>query len=648
DPSAPGSFPNPRSGGACAVDPDGAVTEAAEGNNACSDTMTITDVPDLTLTKTNDTSGVGEVGTPFTWSLRVDNGGGAAASFSSSDPILIDNLPSSGLAYGTPSVSSSSGLTGTVGCTIVASNLACSATTAVTLAAGGHVTVSFTATPSADGTYDNPRSGGGCLVDDDFLISESDESNNTCSDSVVVAPLLPDLEAVKSNDVGGAGAVGVAFTWTIAVSNSGTGEALFAAGEVVLRDDLPAGATYGAFTVGSSSGLGGGGTLTCSEAADVLTCAASGGTVTIAPGGGFSVAGAATPTAAGLLTNPAAGGVCAVDPGSVVDEQDESDNECGDALVVAGPDLTVAKSNDGGGTAEIGVPFSWTLTVENAGAGVADFAVGEILLRDDLPPGATYGAFTAGSLTGISGAGSLACGVAADVLTCTASGGGVRVEPGGGFAVAGPVTPTESGMLENPPAAGVCAVDPDGRVAEDDEANNECSDDVVVSAPDLVVGKTAEVGPRLQLGDVIVFTLSYLNQGNRDAAGTVLTETVPALTEFVPAQSTAGWSCAPDDTAGSTCELTVGTVAPGDGGSAEFAVRVVAGDPGDLIENIASIADDGSNGDDANPADNEASVAVAIGIAIPTLGEWGLVILVLLLAAMAVRRIRLGNAAAQP
>jgi hypothetical protein len=42
-PAGPGTLVNPRSGGTCAVDPDGALSEINEGNNDCSDSVEVID-----------------------------------------------------------------------------------------------------------------------------------------------------------------------------------------------------------------------------------------------------------------------------------------------------------------------------------------------------------------------------------------------------------------------------------------------------------------------------------------------------------------------------------------------------------------------------------------------------------------------------
>src|SRR6185503_10662687 len=85
-------------------------------------------------------------------------------------------------------------------------------------------------------------------------------------------------------------------------------------------------------------------------------------------------------------------------------------------------------------------------------------------------------------------------------------------------------------------------------------------------------------------------------------------DVVPASTTFNAGASTAGWSCTPNNNAGSTCTLAVGTLAAG-GGNQTATVTVVnpVGAGVSQISNTASIADDGTNGADPTPGDNSGS-----------------------------------------
>ena len=139
----------------------------------------------------------------------------------------------------------------------------------------------------------------------------------------------------------------------------------------------------------------------------------------------------------------------------------------------------------------------------------------------------------------------------------------------------------------------------------------------VDAAPDLQVTKN-DGGITAQPGDTISYTLVYTNAGDQNAAGVVLTETVPANSSFSPAASSAGWVCAPDNSAGSSCTLAIGVLAGnGGGGSAVFAVTVASPVPAGVeqISNTVAIGDDGTSGADANPADNSAGDSTPLAAA---------------------------------
>ena len=110
-------------------------------------------------------------------------------------------------------------------------------------------------------------------------------------------------------------------------------------------------------------------------------------------------------------------------------------------------------------------------------------------------------------------------------------------------------------------------------------------------------------------GDTIAYTLTIENVGNAGATGVVITDVVPQYTIFNPGASTAGWACAPDNNAGSTCTNAYGALAAGASDSLTFAVDVDGSVPVlvTLISNDASITDDGTNGIEPTPADNDDS-----------------------------------------
>jgi uncharacterized repeat protein (TIGR01451 family) len=94
------------------------------------------------------------------------------------------------------------------------------------------------------------------------------------------------------------------------------------------------------------------------------------------------------------------------------------------------------------------------------------------------------------------------------------------------------------------------------------------------AAPVLTITKTANF-TQAKPGDVLHYTIKYSNIGNEDAAIVTVTDAVPPGTVFEPTTSTAGWSCAPNGSAGSVCTFTVGTLAAGAQGTVVFATTVL-------------------------------------------------------------------------
>ena len=102
-------------------------------------------------------------------------------------------------------------------------------------------------------------------------VTESDEGDNDCSDTVTVT--APDLIVTKNNSgtpVSIGDANGGQWTWSLTVDNSGTAPADFASGVVILSDTLPSGPSWGPTSLSGQSGIGGSENILCSIDGDVL------------------------------------------------------------------------------------------------------------------------------------------------------------------------------------------------------------------------------------------------------------------------------------------------------------------------------------------------------------------------------------------
>lgn len=345
---------------------------------------------DLTATKTNNVGGTTTIGNSWTWDIKVANSGDSAASFADGQTILTDNLPSAGISYGVASVSNVVGISNSsaITCKIIGADLSCAAQgAAVTFAIGASFDVKFAATPTAAGAFANPRNGGVCAVDPLNAVLESNENNNSCADVVTVT--APDLSAIKSNNVGGQTTAGKNWTWKITVGNFGNGPALFAAGTTILNDNLPnTGVSYGSAAVINIVGsISNSSNISCSLSSNNLVCIANGAAVTLSPGSSFDVIFAAVASTGGTYVNPRSAGVCAVDPGNVVAESNEGNNNCTDIVTVSNPPQTqppVLQKSFSSPTVQPGNTVNLVFTITNPNDGTALSGIG---FSDTLPAG---------------------------------------------------------------------------------------------------------------------------------------------------------------------------------------------------------------------------------------------------------------------
>jgi uncharacterized repeat protein (TIGR01451 family) len=297
----------------------GAYTVDVAAGPATHATFNLTNTaPDLTAAKSDNVSHATTLGNSWTWKITVSNTGTSSAAFTSSQVILTDDLPNSNITYGSASASNIVGTitnSNAILCSIASSSLSCTANLAtVTMAASSSFDVTFTATPSAVGTFANPRNLGTCAVDPNTLIAESNENNNSCSDTVTVT--APDLIVSKTHGPNSNFTVGEqGDTFTITATNQGNAAT---SGTVTVTDTLPAGLTYASF-----SGTG----WSCSANLQVVTCTR---TTAIAASGGSSQVtisvNVASSTSSPLTNNVSVGCTCT--------ESDTTNNTNTDSVTV--------------------------------------------------------------------------------------------------------------------------------------------------------------------------------------------------------------------------------------------------------------------------------------------------------------------------
>lgn len=333
-------------------------------------------------------------------------------------------------------------------------------------------------------------------------------NTTTVSDSstATYTGLGVDLNVTKTNDVSGIVAPSGTFTWTITVANSGTNDAVFANGQTIISDPLPAGPTYGAPSAGNFTNVTNSGNVNCSVSAGTLSCTASGANVTIGASGSFTVSFTVTPSTAGSLANTAT-----VDPGGNVNESNEGNNTGADTVnVIAPPSISKNFSPDPilvNGTSIL------TFTITNSNTGTALTGVG---FTDPLPAGL--------QVASPSNASTASCGSptfapsAADT-TLTFSGGTIAAS--GTCTVSVDVTATTSGVKNNTT----------GNVTSTNGGTgNTASDALTVDAPAFTITKSPDVASVNAAGNIITYTVTFTNTGTSILTGVSVSD--PLLTDL--------------------------------------------------------------------------------------------------------------------
>lgn len=542
-------------------------------------------VPDLVLLKTaalqsdNDNSGSITAGDTLRYTLELANIGAATAT-----SLVIDDAPDPNSALIVGSVITSSG-------SVSIGNTAGDTTVQVLpadLAVGATVTVTY------DTLINNPLPAGvdsvinQAVVDSEELppVPSDDPSDPTGDMDPTVVPIVAQPDLTLSKDDGGATATaGGLITWSLGYANVGTQDAT----GVVITDTVPDNTSFAA----AASSIG----WACvPNTAAGASCSLSIGDLAAGDSGSVNFAvrvDSALPAGVELVTNTAQ----IADDGSNGADPTPDNNIATDTTPLdAVPDLAITK-DDGGATGVPGQLLAWALQVTNVGSQGAS----GVTVSDQVPANTVFDA--AASTPGWSCAPNANPG-----SVCTINVGDVDV----GDVVAVSFTV----RIDDPVGAGVRAVSNTATVSDDGTngadpnlGNNTDSDSAPLGTSiDLAITKT-DGGVTAQPGDVIIYSLGYQNLGNQGVSGAVITETVPQNTQFSAANSTAGWVCAPGPAAGSTCSLLLGGLASGEQGTATFAVTLDDPIPESItsVFNSASITDDGSNGADINPSDNQAA-----------------------------------------
>ena len=421
------------------------------------------------------------------------------------------------------------------------------------------------------------------IADDGNNGSDLDNTNNSGSDTTPIVA-TPDMQLTKSDggistipsgtvvytltytNIGDQDATGVTVSETVPL-NSTFDPASSDAGWVCVPDNSATSSC--SILIGSVAGNGGSGSVNFVVIVD-------------------------TPLIAGVTELDNTAGVA--DDGTNGPDPTPADNTANDMTPISAvPDLLVTKT-DNGISVSPGDTIVYDISYDNIGNQNATGA----FITEVIP---THTVFNAGA----SSAGWVCVPDGSSGSVCTFTIGGLNVGAGATiqFAV----------VIDNPLASGVLGIsnvvminDDGANGADPDPSNNLGGETTPLGSalPDLTIVKD-DGGVTAVPGNTIVYAINYSNIGNQNSTGVEITETVPANTVFNPTASTASWSCIPDASAGSSCVFSIATLnGGGSSGSINFAVDVntplAAGV--DAIVNNISIADDGDNGPDIDPNNN--------------------------------------------
>lgn len=457
------------------------------------------------------------------------------------------------------------------------------------------------------------------IADDGANGPDSNPDNNVDDENTPV-DAIPELVVTKT-DNGLSVAPGDAITYTIDYENTGNQNA----SGVVLTETVPAHTTYtgAGWTCTPNANAG----STCTIAVGALAAGATGSAsfvVTVAdpiPAGVESIANRVT------IHSDGEGGEPSTPPTDPADPR--MDDE--ETPVEAVPELVVRKT-DNDAVVSPGEQITYQITYENIGN---QNATG-VVLTETVPAHTTY-----------SGSGWVCSPDANAGSSCVHAVAGEVVAGTAAVTVAFVVTvdsPVESGVdsianrvtIHSDGEGGEPSTPPDPNDPADPRQDDE--ETPVEALPDLVIVKRANsqtAAPNMVLG----FTLTYSNVGDQDATGVFITETVPLNTLFNDVASTPGWDCANGSPAGTVCIFDVGTL-PADGVEHDVVFAVLVQGNGGVVNSVR-IDDDGANGDDPTPINNESEVGVGGTPAwVPVGSPWALILLTLALGGLAYRERR--------
>ncbi len=488
----------------------GAVSSTNGGTgNTASDTLTLTALQPPTVTKAFAPDTIASGGTTvLTITITNPNTGTGltGVAFSDSYPAGVENaspLSTSNTCGGT--------LTASAGGTSVS-------LTGGSIAADDSCQVTVEVTSSTPGPVTNTTSS---------VSSNEAPDSETASDDLTVTADAPTVTKAFSPDTVEAGGTS---QLTITLGNTNSVAATLT---TALVDTLPANvevanpADVNGTCPGTVTATPGGSTITYANGASI-------------PAGGCTIEVDVTSSTPGTHTNTIAAGDLETDLG-------DSPSPASDDLTVVGPpSLSKNFSPD---PITVGGTSTLTFTLTNPSTGTALTGVS---FSDSLPSGVEVASTPNASTT---------CG---DPPTWAPSAGDTTLNFSGGTVPADSsctaevdVTATSSGVKDNTSGTITSSNGGDG---------NTASDTLEVSGLRVIDPAVTKSGDPLtaQIGDPVTFTLRVFNNGDADAVGVVVTDTLPAFLDILSATVDPSGPAVTIDNAANTVTVDIGTVDPDD------------------------------------------------------------------------------------
>ena len=591
---------------ACVALGGGGRVDSNAGNNctgvAVSSTVTQADLRVVSKTAAPDPV---VAGANLTYVITVENLGPASAT----NVVVSDTLASLVDAGGLQSAAASQGTCTPNGVTNgTQQNLSCNLGT---LAVGAQATVTVVVRPSIGAT--GPRTNTATVRSND--VGDPVQGNNSGSVTSQVTAIV-DVTAAKTATPASVPA-GAPITFVATIGNTGPSNAQ----TVQMVDTLPSNAAF--IDIVSVSG---GGTCTPMVAGTVggtLTC----NWTTINAGVQQTVTYRMRPlgTAAGSTV------VNSLAVTTATAESNGANNSATTTTAVTAAQLDILVNKvDSADPVDLGQPTTYTITINNSGPSFGT----NVVMTDIFPapgsaPTATFS--YQGGLTVNAG------GVCTEPSVGSTSGTLRCVFPG--LSSGQTATVTYAMRAETLTVAGATSGTAFNRASvtvdetETTLANNVVTHDTTARrftvATDLALVKTVPAGP-VAAGSTLAYTLVVTNNGPLVSDGAQVVDTLPAGVNFTSAVGCVN--------AAGTVRCPIGSLALG--ASRTFTIHTTLNSPytgANPLVNSASLDAPG----DTNPANNTSSATTTVSLppggasSIPTLSEWGLIILAGLLALMA-------------